>query len=71
VDTQTLNYSIVAVGIVAAYSLGFWYISAKNWFTGPVKQIELEGSGVDIMDPASDPGYEKRMGKDSVTVDSV
>ena len=40
VNSQTLNYAIVAVGIVLAYSLGFWFLSARKWFTGPVKQIE-------------------------------
>jgi hypothetical protein len=30
----------VAVGIVIIYSLGFWFISARKWFTGPVRQIE-------------------------------
>ena len=39
VDSQTLNYAIVAVGIVAAYALGFWLVSARKWFTGPIKQI--------------------------------
>lgn len=39
VNSQTLNYAIVAVGIVLAYSMGFWAISARKWFTGPVKQI--------------------------------
>jgi len=39
VNSQTLNYAIVAVGIVIIYSLGFWFISAHKWFTGPVKQI--------------------------------
>ena len=39
VNTQTLNYSIVAVGIVVTYSVGFWLISARKWFTGPIKQI--------------------------------
>jgi hypothetical protein len=29
----------VAVGIVIFYSVGFWLISARKWFTGPVKQI--------------------------------
>lgn len=38
-DSQTLNYAIVAVGIVITYSLGLWIISARKWFTGPVKQI--------------------------------
>lgn len=42
VDSQTFNYSIVAVGIVVVYSIGFWVISARKWFTGPVKQIEGE-----------------------------
>ena len=39
VDSQTLNYAIVAVGIVITYALGFWLISARKWFTGPIKQI--------------------------------
>ena len=40
VDSQTLNYAIVAVGIVLTYSMGFWVISARKWFTGPIKQIQ-------------------------------
>ena len=39
INAQTLNYSIVAVGIVVTYSVGFWLISARKWFTGPIKQI--------------------------------
>ncbi|KAJ3892548.1 APC amino acid permease [Lentinula edodes] len=39
VDSQTLNYAIVAVGIVITYSFGYWLISARRWFAGPVKQI--------------------------------
>jgi hypothetical protein len=31
VNSQTLNYSVVAVGIVIIYSLGFWVISARKW----------------------------------------
>ncbi|CCM03960.1 uncharacterized protein FIBRA_06115 [Fibroporia radiculosa] len=49
VNSQTLNYAIVAVGIVVTYSLGFWLVSARRWFTGPVKQIEAEAQGVDVM----------------------
>lgn len=44
VDSQTLNYAIVAVGIVITYSVGFWLLSARKWFTGPVKQIAGEQS---------------------------
>lgn len=40
VNSQTLNYAIVAVGIVLAYCMGFWVLSARKWFTGPIKQIE-------------------------------
>ncbi|KAL0948249.1 hypothetical protein HGRIS_010846 [Hohenbuehelia grisea] len=50
VDSQTLNYAIVAVGIVIAYSVGFWFISARKWFTGPVKQIAAEEMGVNVME---------------------
>ena len=39
VTSQTLNYSAVAVGIVATYSLGYWLISARWWFKGPIPQI--------------------------------
>lgn len=53
VNSQTLNYAIVAVGIVITYSVGFWLVSARKWFKGPVKQIEQEVLGVDVMDPAT------------------
>jgi hypothetical protein len=39
VNSQTLNYAPVAVGIVITYALGFWAISARRWFSGPIKQI--------------------------------
>jgi hypothetical protein len=39
VNSQTLNYAPVAVGIVLTYALGFWAISARRWFVGPIKQI--------------------------------
>ncbi|KAI0370754.1 amino acid transporter [Pilatotrama ljubarskyi] len=53
VDTQTLNYTIVAVGIVLAYCMGFWLLSARKWFTGPIKQIQEEEAVVDGADAAS------------------
>ncbi|KAH7925965.1 APC amino acid permease [Leucogyrophana mollusca] len=52
VDSQTLNYAVVAVGIVIVYSVGFWLISARKWFTGPVRQISAEEMGMS-KDPAS------------------
>ncbi|KAG6906750.1 hypothetical protein DXG01_012280 [Tephrocybe rancida] len=45
VDSQTFNYSIVAVGIVLLYSIGFWFISARKWFSGPIQQISGKYSG--------------------------
>ncbi|ESK88626.1 amino acid permease, partial [Moniliophthora roreri MCA 2997] len=53
VDSQTLNYSIVAVGIVIIYSVGFWLLSARKWFTGPVKQIAAEEMGINVMEPGT------------------
>ncbi|KDR72856.1 hypothetical protein GALMADRAFT_252160 [Galerina marginata CBS 339.88] len=61
VDSQTFNYAIVAVGIVIFYSVGFWIISARKWFSGPVKQIEAEGMGIDVMDPSKANMFEKTM----------
>ncbi|KAF7340855.1 APC amino acid permease [Mycena sanguinolenta] len=52
VTSQTFNYSVVAVGIVIVYSVGFWLLSARKWFTGPVKQIAAEEMGINVMEPA-------------------
>ncbi|GJE96097.1 APC amino acid permease [Phanerochaete sordida] len=52
VDSQTLNYTIVAVGIILTYCLGFWVLSARKWFTGPIKQMEAERMGIDVTNPA-------------------
>jgi len=55
VNSQTLNYAPVAVAVVVAYSLGFWIVSARKWFAGPIRQIieEKEETGVDIRDAAA------------------
>jgi hypothetical protein len=53
VTSQTLNYAPVAVGIVILYAMGFWLISARRWFTGPIAQIEAEGKGINVMDPGA------------------
>jgi hypothetical protein len=39
VNSKTLNYAPVAVGIVLSYALGSWALSARKWFAGPIKQI--------------------------------
>lgn len=51
VDSETLNYAIVAVGIVITYSMGFWFLSARKWYEGPVKQIAAEEMGIDVSEP--------------------
>ena len=52
--SQTLNYTVVAVGIIAAFSLGAWVLWAHRWFVGPVKEVqEAERLGVDILEPGA------------------
>lgn len=51
VDSQTLNYTVVAVGIIAVFSIGAWILWAHRWFIGPTREIEAERLGIDITDP--------------------
>lgn len=51
VDSQTLNYTPVAVGIIAAWCLGSWFLWARRWFRGPIRQVEAEVAGVNVDDP--------------------
>lgn len=53
VTSQTLNYTPVAVGIVAVWTFGTWFISARKWFTGPIRQIQAEQAGIDIDEPGA------------------
>jgi len=54
VTSQTLNYTVVAVGIIAVFSLGSWILWAHRWFVGPVREIqEAERLGVDISEPGA------------------
>ncbi|KAF4625925.1 hypothetical protein G7Y89_g12237 [Cudoniella acicularis] len=52
VSSQTLNYTVVAVGIIAIGSMGVWIITARKWFVGPLKEVkEAERLGVDLEEP--------------------
>lgn len=42
VNSQTLNYAPVAVGIVIIFSMGWWIIDARKWFKGPVANVDLD-----------------------------
>jgi hypothetical protein len=54
VTSQTLNYTVVAVGIIAIFSLSAWLLWAHRWFQGPVKEIqEAERLGVDPTEPGA------------------
>lgn len=56
VTSQTLNYTAVAVGIIAVFALTSWVITARTWFIGPLREIEAERQGIDISEPGA---YEK------------
>lgn len=52
VSSQTLNYTVVAVGIIAIFANAVWLITARKWFVGPIREIEeADRLGVDITEP--------------------
>lgn len=54
VTSQTLNYTVVAVGIIAVGSIGSWVVWARRWFTGPAAEVaEAMRLGVDITEPGA------------------
>jgi hypothetical protein len=54
VSSQTLNYTVVAVGIIAIFSLSAWVLSARKWFVGPMRDIqEAERLGVSVGEPGA------------------
>lgn len=57
--SQTVNYTPVAVGIVAIFTIASWVLWAHKWFTGPRRQTGLETAGVDVTDPVAVVAAEK------------
>jgi amino acid transporter len=51
VNSQTLNYTPVAVGIIGFWCLASWGLWARKWFKGPIRQVEAEVAGVNVDDP--------------------
>lgn len=43
----------MAVGIVALWAFGSWFLWARRWFTGPVRQIQAERLGIDLEEPGA------------------
>ncbi|KIM88000.1 hypothetical protein PILCRDRAFT_814677 [Piloderma croceum F 1598] len=54
VNSQTFNYAVVAVGIVFIYSVVFWLISARKWYTGPIRQIKVEQAGISVIESSEE-----------------
>ena len=44
-----VNYTPLLVGGVLILLFIYWHVSVKNWFTGPIKQVELTDSGEEII----------------------
>ena len=54
VSDQTLNYTVVAVGIIAIGALLSWILWARRWFTGPAAEVmEAMRLGVDASEPGA------------------
>lgn len=54
VTSQTLNYTVVAVGIITIFAVGSWVVWARRWFTGPAAEVaEAMRLGVDITEPGA------------------
>ncbi|KAI3326365.1 amino acid transporter [Xylariaceae sp. AK1471] len=54
VTSQTLNYTVVAVGIIAVGATVAWVLWARKWFTGPAAEVaEALRLGVDLTEPSA------------------
>ncbi|KAI1747809.1 amino acid/polyamine transporter I [Xylaria castorea] len=54
VTSQTLNYTVVAVGIIAIGATSAWVLWARKWFTGPATEVtEAMRLGVDLTEPGA------------------
>lgn len=54
VTSQTLNYSVVAVGIIFIGAMTAWVLWAHRWFVGPAREVaEAMRLGVDATEPGA------------------
>ncbi|KAK1756674.1 amino-acid permease BAT1 [Echria macrotheca] len=60
VTRETLNYTVVAVGILSIGAIGSWLLWARRWFTGPAAEVaEAMRLGVDVTEPGALESREK------------
>ena len=48
-EWKYVNYTPLLVGGVLILLYIYWHVSVKNWFTGPIKQVELTASGEEVI----------------------
>ncbi|KAH6649413.1 amino acid/polyamine transporter I [Chaetomium tenue] len=61
VTSQTLNYTVVAVGVLTIFAVGSWVLWAHRWFKGPSAEVaEAMRQGIDITEPGAFEEREKR-----------
>ena len=53
VNSQTLNYTPVCVGIIGLWCMLSWFLWARKWFQGPIRQIEAEVAGINVDAPGA------------------
>ncbi|KAI1420750.1 amino acid/polyamine transporter I [Xylaria sp. FL1777] len=71
VTSETLNYTVVAVGIIVIGAVGTWVLWARKWFTGPAAEVtEALELGVDLTDPHVVVNQEKAEKATGATVES-
>ncbi|KAI3333214.1 amino acid/polyamine transporter I [Ustulina deusta] len=71
VTSETLNYTVVAVGIIAIGAIGSWVLWARKWFTGPASEVtEALELGVDLTDPEAVVNQEKARKPTGAAVES-
>ena len=47
----TIDYAVVIVMAVFIFASASWVISARKWFTGPIRQIEEEQMAAGVLPP--------------------
>ncbi|KAK3369828.1 amino acid/polyamine transporter I [Podospora didyma] len=61
VTSETINYAVVAVGIIGIGTILAWVLWAHKWFTGPAVEVaEAMRLGVDITEPGALESREKQ-----------